>query len=538
MAFSPFYIKKPVNVTELEYRRDSPERINVQEKIEEFTSSVIEIPVIIGGEEIYTGKTVDVVVPHNHNHVLAKAHLADIETLEQAIEVAVKKKEKFELPPEHRASFMMKAGVLLQGSWRSTLIAATMLGISKTVHQAEIDVAELIDMYRFNPYYFSEILTEQPIQVDGMYNRLDYRPLDGFVLAITPFNFTSIAGNLPTAPTLFGNIVLWKPASSALFNAYYIMKLLQEAGLPDGVINFVPSRGPDIGNVVVPHPDLGGIHFTGSTQTMNYLWKKVAENIDSYHQYPRIVGETGGKNFVIAHGSTSVDVVVTALIRGAFEYQGQKCSAASRAYIPESLWSKVKEKMVTELSTISIGDPGQFNDFLSAIITGPQYRRIIEYIEYGKKSSELIYGGKYDDSTGYFIHPTVFRTDDPRDKLMTEEIFGPILTFYIYKDNEYIKTLKLCNETSPFSLTGSIFSKDRESIIQAEKILRFAAGNFYINDKPTGSVVAQQPFGGSRKSGTNDKAAYKSNLLRWTSLRAIKESFVLTRDYRRPFMEE
>jgi 1-pyrroline-5-carboxylate dehydrogenase len=538
MTSSSFIVEKPVNEIELKYNNNSNERKKVQQIIEEFLSEPIEIPIIIGDEEIFTNNTVNITIPHNHKQLLAKAHLADKNILKKAVKVALSAKETFsELAPEHRSSYIMKAGDLLQGSWRPTIIAATMLGISKTVHQAEIDVAELIDMYRFNPYYLSEILAEQPSQAEGMYNRLDYRPLDGFILAISPFNFTSIAGNLPTAPTLMGNTVLWKPATSSLFNAYHLMKLLQVSGLPVGVINFLPSRGTDIGRAVVTHPDLGAIHFTGSTQTMNYLWKKVADNIEYYNQYPRIVGETGGKNFFFMHNSANLRAVVTALIRGSFEYQGQKCSATSRAYVPESLWPQIKELMIMELSSVTTGDPAKFHDFMSAIINGSQYRRVVEFIEYGKKYNDLVYGGEYDDSVGYFINPTIFKTTEPKDRLMIEEIFGPVLTIYVYQDKNYIETLKICDETSSYGLTGSIFASDREAIIQAEKILRFAAGNFYINDKTTGSVVSQQPFGGSRKSGTNDKTAYKTNLLRWTSLRAIKETFIPPENYKRPFMK-
>ena len=539
MSTGLFTIDEPENEAELDYAPGSLERMEVRKKLEEFSNEVAEIPIIIGGKEYHTGQTIDIVTPHKHSQVIGGAHMADEELLHKAINSAMESKKRFmESSWEKRTTILMKAADLLSGPWRSTIIAATMLGISKTVHQAEIDVAELIDMYRFNSYYLTQILGQQPVQTSGMLNRIDYRPLDGFVLAINPFNFTSIAGNLPTAPTLFGNTVLWKPATSALFNAYHIMKLLEASGLPPGVINFVPSRGSTISKIVVSHPDLGGIHFTGSTQTMEYIWKKVAQNIENYNQYPRIVGETGGKNFVIVHSSADIEALVAALIRGNLEYQGQKCSAAARAYIPESLWPEVRDKLVEEYRTVTVGDPADFNDFMSSIVDKNQFNRVVEYIEEGKQGEEyeLVYGGEYDDSVGYYIYPTIFRTMDPRSRLMREEIFGPVLMVYVYQDEEYLETLKLCDSTSKYGLTGSVFAEDSAALELAEKALRFAAGNFYLNDKPTGSVIGRQPFGGSRKSGTNDKTGYILNLLRWTSARSIKEMFNPPRNYRRPFM--
>ena len=533
-------LAQPKNEAELDYEPGSSEREEVQNKIEELMAEVREIPVIIGGEEIYTGNTVDVVMPHDHKHVLAKAHLADAATLRQAVKTALSVKESYnELDWLSRATTMLKAADLLSGSWRSTLVAATMIGISKTVHQAEIDVAELIDMYRFNPYYLYQILQQQSVDAEGMTNWLDYRPLDGFVLAINPFNFTSIAGNLPTAPTLTGNVVLWKPATSALYNAYFIMRLLQEAGFYTGSVNFIPSHGKDVSEVLLTDPNLGGVHFTGSTGTMNTIFKTVGENISRYRQYPRLVGETGGKNFLVAHGSADADEAITAMIRGAYEYQGQKCSATSRAYISRELWARIENKLLDEIKSIKVGSPTDFDNFVCSIIDEQQFKKVISYIEEIKKDSkyEILIGGTYDDSVGYYVEPMLVITTEPKAKIMEEEIFGPILTVYLYDDDRYEETLRLCDQTSPYGLTGSVFAHDREAIAKAEKILRFAAGNFYVNDKTTGSMIGQQPFGGSRKSGTNDKTAYIPNIMRWTSIRAVKETYNPPRNYRRPYME-
>jgi 1-pyrroline-5-carboxylate dehydrogenase len=542
MSFGIFKIEMPKNEPILSYAPGTPERAEIKAKLEELKSRVIEIPVISGGKEYWSNETVDVVIPHNHKHVLAKAHLADRETLKEVVSNALEAKQRYlELPWDERASLFMRAADLISGPWRAILNAATMLGLSKTVYEAEIDSAcELIDMLRFNTYWMSEIYQQQPISSKDVWNRLEYRPLDGFVLAITPFNFASIAGNLPTAPAIMGNVVVWKPASNALYPAYFIMKVLEEAGVPEGVINFVPVKSSLIDEVVLDHPDLGGVHFTGSTNTMKHIWRRIGENINEYKQYPRIVGETGGKDFVFAHKSTDIDALVAALIRGAFEYQGQKCSAASRAYIPKSLWPQVKEKLLREIRTIKVGDPADFTNFMAAIIDKAQFDKIVSYIKQAKEDSnyEILCGGTYDDAVGYFVQPTVVLSKDPKAKLMSEEIFGPVLTIYLYDGEKYEETLKLCDETSSYGLTGSIFATDREALTIAERILRFAAGNFYRNDKPTGAVIAQQPFGGSRGSGTNDKAGSFLNLLRWTSVRTIKENFVPPTDYRRPFMAQ
>ncbi len=542
MSFGLFQIEMPRNEPVLSYAPGTTEREEIKKKLKEFKSKTIEIPTIIGGKEHFTGETIDIVMPHNHSHVLAKAHLAPKELLKEAIQVALEAKNEYlEFPWEERAALFMKAAELLSTTWRSTLNAATMLGVSKTVHQAEIDsAAELIDMLRFNTYWMHEIYKQQPISSKGVWNRLEYRPLDGFVLAITPFNFTSIAGNLPSAPAIMGNVVLWKPASSALYPAYYIMKLFQAAGLPPGVINFLPARGYDISEVVVRHPDLGGVHFTGSTKTFQYIWKTVGENIANYNQYPRLVGETGGKDFVFAHNSANIDALTTALIRGAYEYQGQKCSAASRAYIPKSIWEPLKEKLISELKTVKVGDPEDFTNFMTAVIDKVSFDKITQYIEHAKHDDtyEVIFGGNYDDSKGYFIDPTIILSKDPYSKLMKEEIFGPVLTVYVYEDEEYVETLKICDKTAGYGLTGAVFANDRKALLIAEKILRFTAGNYYRNDKPTGAVIAQQPFGGSRASGTNDKAGSYQNLLRWTSVRAIKENLTPPTDYRYEFMKK
>jgi len=542
MSSGIFKIEMPKNEPILSYAPGTPERAEIKAKLEELKSRVIEIPVISGGKEYWSNETVDIVIAHNHKHVLAKAHLANRETLQEAISNALEAKQRYlELPWDERASLFMRAADLISGPWRATLNAATMLCLSKTVYEAEIDSAcELIDMLRFNTYWMSEIYQQQPISSKDVWNRLEYRPLDGFVLAITPFNFASIAGNLPTAPAIMGNVVIWKPASNALYPAYFIMKVLEEAGVPEGVINFVPVKSSLIDEVVLDHPDLGGVHFTGSTNTMKHIWRRIGENIDKYKQYPRIVGETGGKDFVFAHKSTDIDALVAALIRGAFEYQGQKCSAASRAYIPKSMWPQVKEKLFREIRTIEVGDPADFTNFMAAIIDKAQFDKIVSYIKQAKEDSnyEILCGGTYDDVVGYFVQPTVVLSKDPKAKLMSEEIFGPVLTIYLYDGEKHEETLKLCDETSSYGLTGSIFATDREALTIAERILRFAAGNFYRNDKPTGAVIAQQPFGGSRGSGTNDKAGSFLNLLRWTSVRTIKENFVPPTDYRRPFMAE
>ena len=538
-----FKLEKPKNEPVLSYAPGSKEKNELKEKLKELKSQVIDIPLIIGGKEIRTGYTGDCIIPHEHGTKIGVYHKAGESEVETAIEAARKAyKEWSQMPWEHRASIFMRAAELLSTSWRSTLNAACMHCQSKTVFQAEIDSAcELIDFFRFNTYYMRRIYEDQPDSVMPAYNRVEYRPLEGFIFAVTPFNFASIAGNLPSSPAMMGNVVLWKPASSAVYTAYWIMKLFQEAGLPDGVINFIPGSGSKLGDMILRHPELAGIHFTGSTNTFQTMWRIVGENIKNYKSYPRIVGETGGKDFIVVHPSANKKATLTAIIRGAFEYQGQKCSAASRIYLPESWWnSSFKDELVQETENIKMGSPEDFTNFMTAVIDKPAFDSIVSYIEYAKSSgeAEVVAGGEYDDSKGYFIRPTIILTTNPKFKTMVEEIFGPVVTIYVYKDNEYEQVLNLCNETSPYGLTGSIFALDRKAIILAEKILTHAAGNFYINDKPTGAVVGQQPFGGTRASGTNDKAGSYLNLIRWTSPRAIKENLNPPEDYRYPFMKE
>ena len=543
MSNGLFKIEKPKNEPVLSYAPGTKEREELKAKLKQVRETQVEVPLIIGGKEVRTGDTADIVMPHDKNHKLGIYHRAGEKEILMAIETAREAWEEWsQMPWEHRASIFMRAAELLSGPWRATLNAVCMQNQSKTAFQAEIDSAcELIDFFRFNTYYMTQIYAMQPDSVMPAYNRMEYRPLEGFIFAVPPFNFASIAGNLPSAPAMMGNVVLWKPASSAVLTAYYIMKLFQAAGLPDGVINFIPGPGSKIGDIVLKHPDLAGIHFTGSTATFQYMWKVVGENIANYKSYPRIVGETGGKDFVFAHASADEDALLTALIRGAYEYQGQKCSAASRAYIPKSMWEGgFKDKLVELTESLKMGSPEDFTNFLTAVIDKPAYDKIVSYIEYAKNSSEaeIIAGGTYDDSEGYFIRPTIIVTTNPRFKTMVEEIFGPVLTVYVYDDNKYEETLRLCDESTPYGLTGSIFAEDREAIITAEKILTHTAGNFYINDKPTGAVVNQQPFGGSRASGTNDKAGSLLNLIRWTTPRAIKENLNPPKDYRYPFMLE
>ncbi len=534
--------KEVANEPVKSYAPGSPEREALKKMLDKIHNEQIEIPLIIGGKEVYTGDTAQVVEPHNHGHVLAVYHKAGEKEIQMAIDAA-REAHKFwaSMPWEERASVFMKAAELLSTSWRATLNAATMLNQSKTPHQAEIDSAcEVIDFWRFNAKYMSEIFAGQPNSPIGQFNRMDYRALEGFIFAVSPFNFTSIAANLATAPAMMGNTVLWKPASTAVLSGYYLMKLYEAAGLPPGVINFLPSSGAKIGNIVLPHPELAGIHFTGSTNTFQSMWYTVGKNIKKYKAYPRIVGETGGKDFVFVHASADVDAVVANLLRGAFEYQGQKCSAASRAYIPKSMWDEFIGKFEAEVSTIKMGDIMDFSMFMGAVIDRHAFDSITGYIKIAKESpdAEVIIGGGSDDSVGYFIEPTVIKVKDPHFVTMEEEIFGPVLSIYVYDDDKYEETLHLCNETSPYGLTGAIFATDRTAIVKAEEILRWSAGNFYINDKPTGAVVGQQPFGGSRASGTNDKAGSYLNLIRWVTPRNIKETFAPVRDYRYPYMQE
>ncbi|OGD25181.1 MAG: 1-pyrroline-5-carboxylate dehydrogenase [Candidatus Aminicenantes bacterium RBG_13_63_10] len=535
-------VPRPANEPVLGYTPGSPEKKALKDQLKKMLGEQLEIPLIIGGKEVKTEEMADCRCPHDHQHVLARYHKAGAKEVELAAAAARKAwKDWSEMDWVNRAAIFLRAGELLATKYRFILNAATMLGQSKTAHQAEIDSAcELIDFYRINPYFMQEIYGRQSLSSAATWNYLEYRALEGFVFAVTPFNFTAIAGNLPTSPAMMGNVVLWKPASSAVYSAYFLTRLFKEAGLPDGVINFIPGPGRYVGDPVVARPELAGIHFTGSTSVFHDIWKLIGSNIMNYKGYPRIVGETGGKDFVMVHASADVDVVATALIRGAFEYQGQKCSAASRAYIPASLWPALKARLLDELKSVRMGDVTDFSNFMGAVIDKGAYQSISEYIDYAKKSSEakIVSGGGCDDKTGYFIEPTVVEVTNPRHKLMEEEIFGPVLTLYVYPDKDFSKTLELCDQTSTYALTGSIIATDRAAVIEAYRALRHAAGNFYINDKPTGAVVSQQPFGGGRASGTNDKAGSYLNLIRWTSVRAVKENLNPPRDYRYPFLSE
>jgi len=536
-----FMIEKPENEPILTYREGSSEKKEVKEKLKELKKEVTEIPVIINGEEIKTGNMGKRTSPEDHNLLLAEYHKAGDGEIEKAIKACGEAKDEWaHMPWEERVAIFLKAADLVAGPYRATINAATMLGQGKNIYQAEIDAAcELIDFLRFNAYFMSEIMKEQPYSPDNTWNRMEYRPLDGFVFAVTPFNFTAIAGNLPTAPAMAGNTVIWKPASSAVYSAYLFMKILEEAGLPKGVINFLPGSGAEIGEKILPHKDLAGVHFTGSTKTFQYMWKTVGENITGYRNYPRIVGETGGKDFVVVHPSADIKPIPTALVRGAFEYQGQKCSAASRAYIPKSLWNEIKEEFIALTKELKVGSTEDFRNFINPVIDGKSFEKIASYIDYAKESEEatILQGGTYDDSKGYFVDPTIIETTNPRFKTMVEEIFGPVITVFVYEDEKYDEILHECDQATQYALTGSIFAKDREAVMKAQKVLQQAAGNFYINDKPTGSIVNQQPFGGARGSGTNDKAGSKLNMQRWMSARSIKETYIAPTDYRYPFME-
>jgi len=542
MSNAIFPLAVPANEPVRSYAPGSPEKKSLKKRLDELLSEEIEIPILIGGKEVRTGDTAKAVCPHDHGRVLATYHQAGAAEVSAAAAAAKAAwKEWSETSWEERASILLRAADLLAGPWRDTVNGATMLNQSKTVFQAEIDSAcELIDFWRFNPYFMRVLYGEQPWSVPGVWNRVEYRPLEGFVFAVSPFNFTSIGGNLPTAPALMGNTVLWKPASSTVYSNYFVMKLLQAAGFPDGVINFLPGRASKVGDPVLAHPELAGIHFTGSTPVFQSMWKTIGDNIANYRSYPRIVGETGGKNFVFAHPSADVDAYATALVRGSFEYQGQKCSAGSRAYVPRSLWPRVKERLLDQVESIDMGSPLDFRNFMAAVIDESSFDRIMGYVEHarGASEAEILAGGKGDKSEGYFIEPTVVETTDPRFKLMREEIFGPVLTLFVYEDGELESTLELVDTTSPYALTGAVFAEDRKAVDRLSRALRHAAGNFYVNDKPTGAVVGQQPFGGARASGTNDKAGSMANLLRWTSQRAMKESFVPPKGFRYPHMEE
>ncbi len=541
MCNAKFTLPDPVNEPILAYRPGSPERKELKKVLDKMSNEQIEIPLIIGGKEVKTGNTATCVMPHNHKHILAVYHKAGSREVEMAVEASQETWKTWSVMPWwERASIFKKAAALLAGPWRARLNASTMLNQSKNVFQAEIDAAcELIDFWNFNTKYMEQIYEQQPSSSASQWNRLEQRALEGFVFAVTPFNFTSIAGNLPTAPAIMGNTVLWKPASSAVFSAYYLMRLFEDAGMPAGVINFIPGSGRNVGPNVLSNPKLAGVHFTGSTEVFQNMWKVIGENISSYATYPRIVGETGGKDFIFAHSSADLDELNTGIVRGAFEFQGQKCSAASRAYIPKSLMPELKTKLTETIKSIKKGDVRDFTNFFNAVIDKAAYENITAYIEYAKgaKDAEILIGGSYDDSVGYFIDPTVIVTTDPHFKTMEEEIFGPVITLYIYEDDKFDETLHICDQTSPYALTGSIFARDRHAVSKASKTLLHAAGNFYINDKPTGAVVGQQPFGGSRASGTNDKAGSMINLLRWVSPRTTKELFTPPKDYRYPFME-
>lgn len=542
MANGIVRVPEPTNEPVRSYAPGSAERISLKHRLQQMCAAQIDIPLILGGQAVFTGRTTTAVCPHDHGHVLATVHQAGSAEVEHAVAAARQAWPAWAaMAWEDRAAIFLKAAELLAGPWRDTLNAATMLNQSKTVLQAEIDAAcELIDFWRFNVAYMWHIYTEQPASGRGMWNYAEYRALEGFIWAVTPFNFTSIAGNLPTAPALMGNTVVWKPASTALLPAYYIMRLLEEAGLPPGVINFLPGRGSEVGDRVLASPALAGVHFTGSTAVFQRMWQQIGQHIATYTSYPRLVGETGGKDFVFAHASADVPTLVTALVRGAFEFQGQKCSAASRAYIPRSLWPAVRRELEQTVSRIRMGSPLDFRNFLCAVIDAQAFESIMHAIDYAKGTTgfEIVCGGHGDKSIGYFIAPTIIVSHDPLSTLMREELFGPVLTIYVYEDQRLDETLTLCNTGTPYGLTGAIFARDRAAIHTMSVALRHSAGNFYINDKPTGAVVGQQPFGGSRASGTNDKAGSMLNLLRWTSQRVLKETFVPSTDFVYPHMAE
>jgi len=536
------HIPQPVNEPARSYGPGSPEKASLKARLEAMLDEKVDIPIIIGGREVRTANTIEVVSPHDHQHVLGQAHMAGADEVDAAIAASQEAwKEWSEVDWQDRAAVILKAADLLAGPWRDTINAATMLNQSKTVYQAEIDAAaELIDFWRFNAHYVEKIYSEQPISSPGVWNQIEYRPLEGFVFAVTPFNFTAIGGNLPTAPALMGCVALWKPASTALLPAYYLMKLYEEAGLPPGVINFLPGRGANVGDPALASPLLAGVHFTGSTAVFQSMWRTIGDNIANYKSYPRIVGETGGKDFIFAHPSADVDALVVALVRGAFEYQGQKCSAASRAFIPRSLWDDVRAGVESTLAGVKTGSPLDFTNFMAAVIDEASFDNITGYIEQARSSDdmEVIIGGGSSNSVGYFVEPTVVLSDTATSPLMCDEIFGPVLTIHVYEDDSFEETLELADTATPYALTGAVFAQDRTALVHMGSALRHAAGNFYINDKPTGAVVGQQPFGGGRASGTNDKAGSMANLLRWTSQRTIKETFVPPTDHTYPHMDE
>jgi 1-pyrroline-5-carboxylate dehydrogenase len=530
----------PRNEPVRDYSPGSPERESLRVRLEQMRGERIEIPCVIGGQDVKTGTLKQAVMPHDKDHVLADVHQGGAAEVEQAIQAAGEAWEDWHrLPWEERAAVFLRAAELLAGPWRDTVNAATMLGQSKTAHQAEIDAAcELTDFWRFNPWLMTRMYEEQPMSAPGAWNRMEYRPLEGFVFAVTPFNFTAIGGNLPTAPALLGNTVVWKPAGTAMLSSYYIMRLLQEAGLPDGVVNLVYGPGKEIGDAALASPDLAGVHFTGSTPVFQSMWKTIGRNIEGYRNYPRIVGETGGKDFIVAHPTASAAEVATAIVRGSFEYQGQKCSAASRVYAPANLWPELRERLVEQVGELKMGDVADFTNFMGAVIDANSFKTQRDAIEEAKRhtKSKVLVGGGVDDSEGYFVEPTVIETQDPNFRLLRDELFGPVVTAYVYPEQKWDDTLELIDKTAPYGLTGAIFADDRQALLVAEDKLRYAAGNLYVNDKPTGAVVAQQPFGGSRASGTNDKAGSMWNLIRWVSPRTIKETFLPATDYRYPFM--
>jgi 1-pyrroline-5-carboxylate dehydrogenase len=537
-----YRVPVPVNDPILPYSPGTAERKSLKNKLAAMSAEQIDIPLVIGGKEVRTGDTATQVMPHRHGHVLATWHKAGPREVEQAIKAATEaRREWSSWNFEDRASVFLRAADLFASTWRSTINASTMLNQSKTAHQSEIDaVCESIDFLRFNAHFAEEIYDNQPLNAPGMWNRMDYRPLEGFVYTVTPFNFTSIGANLSSAPALMGNAVIWKPASSTVFSNYQIFKVFEAAGLPPGVINFVPGNAGPISDVLLNHPELAGIHFTGSTEVFQSMWHTVGENVRKYKTYPRLVGETGGKDFILAHASADPDALMTAIIRGGFEYQGQKCSAASRVYIPDNLWKGLRDRLIETTNSISMGDVSDFRNFMGAVIDRSSFKKLAGYLEEARRSNEaqIIAGGEADDSTGYFIRPTLIQAKRPDYRTMCEELFGPVVSLYVYPEKQWSEILTTVDATSPYGLTGGVFSTDRKAIAEANRALRFAAGNFYINDKPTGAVVGQQPFGGSRASGTNDKAGSMMNLLRWVSARTIKENFVPPTDYRYPFMSE
>ena len=542
MTHGVFQVPVAANEPIRPYAPGSPEKVTLKAKLDELASTTIEVPLIIGGEEVRTGKLGKMVMPHDHGHELGTFHKAGSAEIHAAIEAAEAARPEWDaMPWQDRAAIFLRAAEMLATTHRDVINCATMLNQSKTVYQAEIDAAcELIDFYRFNVGFVQQLYQSQPQSSPGCWNRLEHRPLDGFVFAVTPFNFTSIAGNLPTAPALLGNTALWKPASTSVYSNYFVMKLLMDAGLPPGVINFVPGSGAQVGDPVIADPRLAGIHFTGSTSTFQSIWKSIGNNISSYNQYPRLVGETGGKDFVFAHPSADFDGLAVALVRGAFEYQGQKCSAASRAYIPKSLWKELEARLVDELGQIEMGDVRDFRNFMSAVIDQKSFDNLKGAIDSAKgdPACRIVAGGECDDSKGWFVAPTIVEVTDPMHPMMKTEYFGPLLTVYVYDDAKFSETLAVCDKTAEYALTGCIFADDRRAVLEAVNALRYTAGNFYINDKPTGAVVGQQPFGGSRASGTNDKAGSIMNLMRWTSQRTMKETFVPASDWRYPFLGE